>query len=54
MPKHFNEFVRATQSSGLILVAQSLPVQLAVDDLILIWTATQPEEWRNRIAYLPI
>lgn len=54
MPKHFNEFVRSTPSSGLILMPQNLPVQVAVDDLILIWTATQPDEWMNRIVYLPI
>jgi hypothetical protein len=30
------------------------PVREVVDALILIWAATQSEEWINRIAYLPI
>ena len=54
MPRHFKEFVRSSQSSGLIVVPQHVAIQLAADDLILIWTATQPVEWTNRIVYLPI
>jgi len=54
MPRHFGEFIRTTPSSGLIVVSQSLPVRDVVDALVLIWAATQPEEWVNRIAYLPI
>ena len=54
MPRHFNAFVRSSQSSGLIVVPQHVAVQDVVNDLILIWTATQPMEWTNRIVYLPI
>jgi hypothetical protein len=54
MPKYFGEFIRTTPSPGLIVVPQSLAVREVVDDLILIWTATQLEEWTNRIVYLPI
>jgi len=54
MPRHFGEFIQSTPSPGLIVVPQRLPVREVVDALILIWTATQPEEWVNRIAYLPI
>ena len=54
MPKHFGGFVHSNQSPGLIIVPQNLPVREAVEDLILIWTATQAEEWINRMAYLPI
>ena len=54
MPTHFGEFARLTSSPGLIVVPQTLPVREVVDALILIWAATQPEEWVNRIVYLPI
>jgi hypothetical protein len=54
MPRHFGDFIRTTPSPGLIVVPQSLPVREVVDSLILIWAATQPEEWINRVAYLPI
>jgi hypothetical protein len=54
MPKHFGEFIRSTQSPGLIVVPQRLAVREVVDALILIWTATNPEEWKNRTVYLPM
>jgi hypothetical protein len=54
MPRHFVEFVRSHQSHGLIVVPQHLALREVVDDLILIWTATQKEEWTNRIAFLPV
>src|SRR5919109_3794658 len=44
MPRQFGEFVRSQRSPGLIVVPQHLPVGTAADDLILIWTATKPEE----------
>lgn len=54
MPTHFGAFIRSTLSPGLIIVPQSLAIREAVDTLILIWAATQPDEWTNRIVYLPI
>ena len=54
MPRHFGEFIRTRPSPGLIVVPQHLAIRGVADALILIWTATQPEEWTNRIAYLPI
>lgn len=54
MPAHFHAFIRSTPSPGLIIVPQRLAVREAVDALILIWAATQSEEWTNRIVYLPI
>ena len=54
MPKCFAEFVRSTPSPGLIVVPQSLAIREAADTLILIWAATEPDEWENRVVYLPI
>ena len=54
MPRHFAEFTRSQHSPGLIIVPQHLPLRDVADDLILIWTATETEEWTDRIAYLPI
>jgi hypothetical protein len=54
MPRHFAEFVRSQHSPGVIIVAQHLPLRQAADDLILIWTATDADEWIDRIAFLPI
>lgn len=54
MPRHFGEFVRAQRSPGLVVVPQHLALRQAVDDLILIWTATDENEWIDRLAFLPI
>lgn len=54
MPRHFGEFSRSQRSPGLIVVPQHLPLGEVVDDLILIWTATQADEWTDRIVFLPI
>jgi len=54
MPRHFVDFTRLQRSPGLIIVPQHLPLREASDDLILIWTATDAEEWTNRIVFLPI
>ena len=31
-----------------------VPIRTAAEDLILIWTATNEEEWTDRIEFLPI
>jgi Domain of unknown function (DUF5615) len=54
MPRHFAEFVRSQHSPGVIVVPQHLSLREAADDLILIRTATQANEWIGRIAFLPI
>jgi hypothetical protein len=33
---------------------QTRPVRAIADSILLIWFASQAEEWRNRIVYLPI
>ncbi len=54
MPTHFGTFIQHTQSPGLFIVPQALAISRVVDDLLLVWEATSPEEWTNRIFYLPI
>ena len=54
MPRHFAEFIPHTPSPGLLLIPQYLPIATAVEDLLLIWFASEAEEWVNRIRYLPL
>lgn len=54
MPRHFADFVNHSCSAGVIVIPQSLPVSRATDDLLLIASATNPDEWINRIVFLPI
>lgn len=54
MPKHFADFLEAGPSPGVLLVPQRMPAPVAVEQLILIWAASAPEEWVNRICRLPL
>ncbi len=54
IPYHFAEFIASQTSPGVLIVPQKLPVADVVEDLILIWAASEAEEWINRIRYLPL
>jgi hypothetical protein len=54
MPGHFAEFITRETSAGLLIVPQRLAIARAVEDLVLIWTASEAEEWVNRIYSLPL
>jgi predicted nuclease of predicted toxin-antitoxin system len=54
MPAHFARFTGGTQSPGAILLRPAIPIAAAVDDLIMIWSASEPAEWVNRIAWIPL
>jgi Domain of unknown function (DUF5615) len=54
MPRHFGDFVQAQESAGVIVVPQHLSVATVVDELLLIARATSPQDWTNRICYLPL
>lgn len=54
MPQHFAAFIAEQESPGALIVPRHYALSQIVDDLILIWSATEAEEWINRIMYLPV
>ena len=44
----------AAPAAGLLLVKQSDPVGRVIDDLILIWSTSEAEEWQNAVSFLPL
>ena len=54
MPRHFFTFITEATSAGILIVPQHLPVAAVVDDLLLIWYASEAEEWINQIRSLPL
>lgn len=40
--------------SGLLMVPQTAPVAPIIEDLILIWSASQADEWRGQVQFLPL
>ena len=41
-------------SYGVLIVPQDISIAEAIDNIILIWLASDVEEWINRIIYLPL
>jgi hypothetical protein len=60
MPSHFRIFMNAgKESAGVFLIPQSIDVRMAIEDLLLIWLlliwlASEAEEWENRLVWLPL
>jgi hypothetical protein len=54
MPHHFAAFITTRTSAGVILVPQNLPIHQVVEDLMLIWEASEAEEWVNQIDSIPL
>jgi hypothetical protein len=55
MPAHFRAFSKAGKhSAGVFLIPQSLDVGAAIEELLLIWLASEASEWEGRLAWLPL
>ncbi len=54
MPTHFKEFLDGGQHSpGLLLIHQTLPIAQAIEILHLVWIASNADDWRDLMTYLP-
>jgi predicted nuclease of predicted toxin-antitoxin system len=55
MPEHFAEFLEARGSSpGVFLVKQRTPLAQVIEALVLVWSASEPNEWTNRVLEMPL
>jgi hypothetical protein len=54
MPVHFANFMARKDSPGVFILSQDLPLNVAVEELITIWEASEAEEWINTIQFLPL
>jgi hypothetical protein len=54
MPKHFARYVSATHSPGIILLREAIPIGTAIEELVLIWSASDAEEWTGRLVWIPL
>ena len=39
--------------AGLLLVQQTQPIAAIIENLLLIWLASETEEWKNQVCFLP-
>ncbi len=54
MPEHFADFVVSQHSPGVFILAQDIPISLAVEELLTIWEASEAEEWVDVLQWLPL
>ena len=54
MPGHFAVFLLGHSSPGVIVVSQSVGIKVVTDDLLLIWSASEGDEWTNLIVKIPL
>ena len=54
MPRHFADFILHRSSPGVFIIAQTVSVRVAIEALLLVWAASESEEWRNLIVELPL
>jgi len=54
MPKHFGDFLKAHgHCPGVFLVKQTTPLAAVIEELIIVWAASDSEEWKDRIVEIP-
>ena len=52
MPAHFANFIGMSESPGVLIISQKMPLSVAVEHLITIWAASEAEEYINQIVPL--
>ena len=53
MPRHFAAFIVTETSPGLFIISQNTDVRVAIEELIMIWAASDAEEWVNTVLTVP-
>jgi hypothetical protein len=54
VPFHFGRFIQTHNSPGVFVVSQKAELLRIIEDLILIWFASDAEEYINSIRTLPL
>lgn len=54
MPAHFARFEASNRSPGVILLRGAISISAAIDELVLIWSASSAEEWVGRLVWIPL
>ena len=54
MPVHFRRFISTMKSPGVILLREGISITAAIEELVLIWAASEPQDWENRLVWIPL
>jgi predicted nuclease of predicted toxin-antitoxin system len=50
----YDRLSKGQQMSGVFLINDRMPIRQAIDELLLLNTCSQQEEWKGIILYLPL
>jgi len=53
LPFHFRAFTAGRHSRGVFLIPQNIDIAVAIDEILLIWLASESWEWKDRLEWLP-
>ncbi len=54
-PSEFRRFLASQEySPGLLLIPKTVSIGTAIEELVLLWAASTPADWRNRPSWLPL
>src|SRR5215472_8510478 len=54
MPRHFGDFLEAYgHCPGVFLVKQGTPLAEVIEELVMVWAASDADEWNDRILEIP-
>lgn len=54
MPANFHQYLASETSPGVILLRGGTPIGAAIDEIVLVWSASQPADWINRLLWIPL
>jgi hypothetical protein len=54
MPGHFCRLIETQPSPGLVIISQDLDIGRAIEELLMVWAASEAEEWENAVIFLPL
>jgi hypothetical protein len=54
MPGHFGKYLEENgQCAGVFLVKQRVPLGDVIEALVMVWSASDAGEWKNRVVEIP-
>ncbi len=54
IPGELARFLESQSSPGVVIVSQALDIGPAIEDLLIIWAASDAVEWQNQLGFVPL
>ena len=54
MPAHFARYAAGATSPGVVLLRGAISIAAAIEELALIWSASDAVEWIGQLVWIPL